>query len=178
MEPAINVRPIGHSKDVRSDFNYTKDVDKPTEIYFFEHEAAKNVHEPGDDVHEMKVTDGWHRVKEFSADKEGFAVHDFSTQFQNWEDDEQVREAFYPEIVEFVKKTTGAKRVLVFDHTIRTKQNQAKKLTEETNTSQRAPVRLVHCGMRAVLLLWSFAVVLGSGVRENSALSLICSHLE
>ncbi|EXJ59563.1 hypothetical protein A1O7_03709 [Cladophialophora yegresii CBS 114405] len=48
-------------------------------------------------------------------------------------------------MVEFLKSSTGAKRVLVFDHSIRTKKNEAKKLTQETNTSQRAPVMLVHC---------------------------------
>jgi hypothetical protein len=93
----------------------------------------------------MEVTDGWHRAASFSADKEGFSLHDFKTGYEQWEDDEQVRESFYPEVVNFLKKTTGAKRVFVFDHTIRTKSNAAKPLTDQTNTSQRAPVMLVHC---------------------------------
>ena len=130
---------------VRSIFNYTKDVDGLTEIYFYECEAARTIHEPGDDPHEMTVIDGWHRAETFSVDKEGFALHDFNTTYSNWEDEEGVRASFYPDVVEFLKKTTGAKRVLVFDHTIRAKSNEAKKLTEEKNTSQRAPVMLVHC---------------------------------
>jgi hypothetical protein len=93
----------------------------------------------------MAVTDGWNRAESFSVDKEGFSVHDFKTAYDQWEDDERVRGTFYPEVVEFLKKTTGAKRILVFDHTIRTKVNEAKKITEEKNTSQRAPVMLVHC---------------------------------
>lgn len=97
----------------------------------------------------MKVTDGWHQVKNFSLDKHGFSLHDFKTAHGDWEDDEKVKSSFYPEVVEFLKKTTGAKRVLVFDHTIRSKSNQAKKLTQETNTSQRAPVMLVHCDYTA-----------------------------
>lgn len=43
----------------------------------------------------------------------------------------------------------GAKRVLVFDHTIRTAKNAAKQHTQETNTSQRSPVMLVHCDYTA-----------------------------
>ena len=39
--------------------------------------------------------------------------------------------------------------MLVFDHTIRTKANEAKKLTGQTKTSQRAPVMLVHCDYTA-----------------------------
>jgi len=97
----------------------------------------------------MEVTDGWHRAESFSTDKEGFSLEKFSTGFKDWEDEDKVREQFYPEIVEFLKTTQGAKRVLVFDHTIRTKKNEAKKLTQDTNTSQRAPVMLVHCDYTA-----------------------------
>lgn len=118
-------------------------------MYFYEDEAAKDIHEPGDDPHEMTITDGWYRADSFAVDKEGFSVHEFKTEYENWEDDESVRQKFYPEVVEFLKRSTGAKRVLVFDHTIRTKINETKKLTQETNTSQRAPVMLVHCDYTA-----------------------------
>ena len=136
---------------VKSTFNYTKDVDKLTELYFYEDPKAADIHEPGDDAHEMNVHDGWYRAKDFDMDKEGFSLHDFTSKYDDgsWENDERVRKEFYPEVVEFMKKTTGAKEVLVFDHTIRTKANLQKKLTQETNTSQRAPVMLVHCDYTA-----------------------------
>jgi hypothetical protein len=98
----------------------------------------------------MTFTDAWHKAKEFHADKEGFSLHDFKSAYAgSWEDESAVREKFYPEVVEFVKRTSGAKRVLVFDHTIRTAANQSKKLTQETNTTQRSPVMLVHCDYTA-----------------------------
>jgi hypothetical protein len=130
-------------------FNYTKDVDGLTEIYFYESENAKDVHAPGDDPREMVVHDGWHRASSFSVDKEGFALQSFETSYSQWDDDSLVRSTFYPEVISFLKNTTGAKRILVFDHTIRSKVNEAKKLTQETNTSQRAPVMLVHCDYTA-----------------------------
>jgi glutathione S-transferase len=134
------------SSSVRATLNYTKDLDqKLTEIYFYETDAAKNIHEPGDDPHEVEFWDGWSRAQEFSLDKQGFALKGFQTAFSDWADDEAVKVSFYPEVVEFLKNDLGAKRVLVFDHTIRTKANDEKKLTQETNTSQRAPVMLVHC---------------------------------
>ena len=138
----------GH-KDVRAAFNYTKDVQQLTELYFYESEAAKNIHEPGDDPHEMLVHDGWHRADSFSVDKEGFSLQEFKTTYDQWDDDAAVAKTFYPEIVEFLKRTQGAKRVLVFDHTIRSNTNKTKKLTQETGTSQRAPVTLVHCDYTA-----------------------------
>lgn len=134
---------------VKATFNYTKDIDQLTELYFYECDAAKNIHEPGDSPHEMAVTDGWHRAKSFSIDKEGFSLHDLKTSHSNWEDEEAVKENFYPEVVEMLKQAIGAKRILVFDHTIRTNANAGKKLTDETTTSQRTPVMLVHCDYTA-----------------------------
>jgi glutathione S-transferase len=148
-EPTTVTASTNGQAEVRSLFNYTKNVDKLTELYFYDSEAAKDIHEPGDDPHEMTVTNGWHRADSFSADKEGFSIHEFKSAFSQWEDDEVVRATFYAEVVDFVKRTVGAKRVLVFDHTIRTKLNMDKKLTQETNTSRRAPVMLVHCDYTA-----------------------------
>lgn len=138
------------SKHVRTRVNYTIDVpDKLTELYFYEHENASSAHEAGDDNQEIVVSDGWDRANSFSVDKEGFSLLDFKTSFNAWEEEDKVKDQFYPEIVELLKSKLGAKRVLVFDHTIRTKANEAKKLTQETNTSQRAPVKLVHCDYTA-----------------------------
>jgi glutathione S-transferase len=137
------------SKDgslVRATLNYTKELDqKLTELYFYETNAAKNIHEPGDDPHEVELWDGWSRAHGFTLDKHGFEIKGFQTSFNDWTNEDAVKTSFYPEVVEFLKKDLGAKRVLVFDHTIRTKENDEKKLTQETNTSQRAPVMLVHC---------------------------------
>ncbi|KAI9689615.1 MAG: hypothetical protein M1822_010267 [Bathelium mastoideum] len=146
---AVNGTSNGHTQ-VRSMLNYTKNLEpKLTELYFFDSDKAQGIHEPGDDAHEVTIHDGWHRSNEFSIDKEGFSLHDFGTGFEKWEDEEATKAEFYPEVVDFLKKQVGAKRVLVFDHTIRTKANEAKKLTQESNTSQRAPVMLVHCDYTA-----------------------------
>ena len=143
----------GHSApdSVRANFNYSKETDQLTEIYFYDCPEAKNVHLPGDSPHEMPVHNGWSRnsTHAFSADKEGFEVQPFKTAYNEWDDDEKVRSTFYPEIVEFLKRTVGAKRVLVFDHTIRSKGNESKPITDEKATSQRAPVMLVHCDYTA-----------------------------
>ena len=132
--------------EVHATLNYTKNVDpKLTELYFYETADAVGIHEPGDAAHSVAIHDGWPRAKEFSVDKEGFSLEDFNTKYTDWEDEANMQSQFYPEVVEFLKNKFGAKRVLVFDHTIRTKANDQKKLTQESNTSQRAPVMLVHC---------------------------------
>lgn len=131
-------------------FNYTKDIEgSPPTIYFYDDPKSKSVREPGDDPQEQTVHDGWSRAYSFSVDKEGFALQHFKSDFDDWENDDKVSKELYPEVVDFLKKTLGAKRVLVFDHTIRAARNESKALTQETNTSQRAPVQLVHCDYTA-----------------------------
>jgi hypothetical protein len=134
---------------VRTKVNYTQAVDRLTEIYFYESDKAKDIHEPGDAPVEISVSDGWPTAQEFTLDKSGFSVHDFKSKHAVWDDDDAVRSSFYPEVVDFLKATVGAKRVLVFDHTIRSEKNAQKKLTDEKNTSQRTPVMLVHCDYTA-----------------------------
>lgn len=96
----------------------------------------------------MTVHSGW--GQDWDVDVNGFSLKDFTPAYNgSWEDSETVAKDFYPEVVDFLKKELGAKRVLVFDHTIRTKKNNEKPLTDQKNTSQRAPVRLVHCDYTA-----------------------------
>lgn len=135
--------------DVRTTVNYTQAVDQPTEIYFYESEKAKDIHEPGDAAVEISISDGWPRAQDFTLDANGFALHDFKAEHEDWEDEQSVRTSFYPEVVSFLKQKLGAKRVLVFDHTIRSESTAQKALTDEKNTSQRSPVMLVHCDYTA-----------------------------
>ncbi|MGH7118952.1 MAG: CmcJ/NvfI family oxidoreductase [Acetobacteraceae bacterium] len=129
---------------VRAVFNYTRDTGRPPEIYFYEPPPGTEVHVPGDDPQEMPVTDGWPRAGGFSLDREGFALCDFPSGFAAWDDDRAIHERFYPEVTALVRAAAGARRVIVFDHTIRTRANAAQQTAERT-TTQRAPVMLVHC---------------------------------
>ena len=137
----------GRDDAVTASLNYTKNLEpaKLTELYFYESPATADIHEPGDAPSEVAIHNGWPRVEEFSVDQHGFSLRSFTTSFTDWEDDDATRAKFYPDVADFLKTEFRARRVFVFDHTIRTKANDAKKLTQETNTSQRAPVMLVHC---------------------------------
>jgi hypothetical protein len=130
--------------NVRATFNYTRDTGSAPEIYFYDPPPGAKTHPPGDDPHEMAVHDGWDRAKSFSLDREGFALREFRSSFQRWDDDAAIRDQFYGQVSEFVRAEVGAKRVVIFDHTIRAKSNE-KQQTSEHTTSQRAPVMLVHC---------------------------------
>ncbi len=129
---------------VQGTFNYTRDTGRTPEIYFYDPPPGAQIQTPGDDPRPMPVHDGWARAGDFSLDREGFAFREFPSSFADWDHDAAIQEQFYTEVIEFVRNTVGAKRVIVFDHTIRTKANAGQQTAEHT-TTQRAPVMLVHC---------------------------------
>jgi hypothetical protein len=131
-------------EDTVAAFNYTRDTGMQPEIYFYDPPPGTVIREAGDDRREMAVHDGRHRSASFALDTEGFALREFDSNFDRWDDDAAIRDGFYGQVVDFVKGAVGAQRVIVFDHTIRTKLNAAQQTAEHT-TTQRAPVMVVHC---------------------------------
>jgi hypothetical protein len=131
-------------KSVRGTFNYTLDDGNVPEVYFYEPPLGTVVHSPGNDPQEMTVLDGWSRAEAFSLDREGFALRGFRHGFDRFDDDDTVQREFYGPVAEFVRAAVGARKVVVFDHTIRSKVNEQQQTAEHT-TTQRAPVMLVHC---------------------------------
>jgi hypothetical protein len=129
---------------VNATMNYTADNGTAPEVYFYEPPAGTLVRSPGDDPREMHVFDGWSRADSFSLDREGFALRELGNAFERFDNAEAVRTEFYPVVAAFVRGSVGARRVLVFDHTIRSKVN-AERQTAEDSTVQRAPVMVVHC---------------------------------
>jgi hypothetical protein len=138
------VRIMHRGNSVRATFNYTLDDGTIPEAYFYDPPPGTVVRMPGNDPHEMQITDGWSRANTFSLDREGFALKEFHSAFDRFDDDDAVRDQFYATVAEFVRTSVGARRVSVFDHTIRSKVN-AQQQTAEHTTTQRAPVMIVHC---------------------------------
>ena len=58
-------------------------------------------------------------LAELSMEREGFVLVRHDTRMKDFYDEEEVRAVYYPETEELVKRTSGAKRVVVFDHTVR-----------------------------------------------------------
>jgi hypothetical protein len=87
----------------------------------------------------VPIFDGRPFAQQFSLDHEGFELHRHKTAVTNFMDDEVIRDVYYPEIAELVKKATGASDVFIFDHTVRIEED-----TKRENNARRAPVQVVH----------------------------------
>jgi hypothetical protein len=133
-----------HNGFVLAMLNYTADNGTEPEVYFYEPPPGTLVRPPGDDPREMQILDGWSRANTFSVDREGFVLAEFENGFDRFDDAEALRSEYYAPVAEFVRGLVGAQRVLVFDHTIRSKVNTEQQ-TAEHSTTRRAPVMVVHC---------------------------------
>jgi hypothetical protein len=58
-------------------------------------------------------------ARELSLDKEGFLLRRHATAVADFYDDDAVRRVYYPEVEQLVRETTGAAKVVIFDHTRR-----------------------------------------------------------
>src|SRR4029077_18791141 len=75
----------------------------------------------------------------FVLDREGFRFVRHDTAVADFFDEDQVRRVYYPEMEELVKAESGASRVVVFDHTLRTADDEQREVRKI-----REVVRRVH----------------------------------
>ena len=135
-QPSVSSLP-----SVSAKLNYTFDNGQAPDYYFYDPEPGVQLNPPGTDSREVPIFDAWSIKGKISTDREGFEHHAFDPSFQQFDNDEAVKSAFYDQIVSFVKEHTGAARVVVFDHTIR--KRLPADLAAQT-TVQRPAVMLVH----------------------------------
>lgn len=112
------------------------------------------------DPHVVTIHDIRGHEEEFTLEKTGFQVVKSKSPEKEFLDDEQIKAVYYPDVEDVLKKTTGANRVFIFDHTIRREatDTRAKSATNTTTTSSepsaapvtlRGPVQRVHIDQSA-----------------------------
>ncbi len=104
---------------VTAELTYTVDTGvKPVNETF----GPGNIYRRTTGAHEqrpMRIEDGRPLVSGFSLDATGFEFVGHKTGVRDFFDAEELKRVYYPEVEALVKKTSGASRVVVFDHTLR-----------------------------------------------------------
>jgi hypothetical protein len=72
------------------------------------------------DPRRVVIHNGRPQAKEFVFEREGFRFVRHDTGVADFFDEEELRRVYYPEMEALVKAESGASRVVVFDHTLRT----------------------------------------------------------
>ena len=83
------------------------------------------------------VNDGRPIASELSLDRQAFKLVRHDTAVRDFYDEHEVTTAYYKEVEALVKRETGASKVVIFDHTVRTADRAVER-------GLRTPVRSVH----------------------------------
>jgi hypothetical protein len=74
---------------------------------------------------------------DLSLDRQAFILTTHDTQVRDFYDEQELKTTYYREVEELIKRETGAAKVVVFDHTVRTADRAVER-------GLRTPVRSVH----------------------------------
>jgi len=89
--------------------------------------------------HRVQIRDGRSLAAELSLDRNGFVLVEHPTAVVDFFDPGQIEAVYYPEVEALVKRVSGASRVVVFDHTLRSGDE-----TEQAARRIREPVLWAH----------------------------------
>ncbi len=91
------------------------------------------------DPRRVSIHNGRSHADRFTLEKDGFRFVRHDTKVRNFYDADEVRRVYYPEMEALVKAESGAARVVVFDHTLRTADDELRE-----SRKIREVVRRVH----------------------------------
>jgi hypothetical protein len=69
--------------------------------------------------HSMSVEDGRLHTGKLALDVNGFVLAEHKTRVQDFFAETQLKAVYYPEVEQLIKRVSGASRVVIFDHTLR-----------------------------------------------------------
>ncbi|HEX3861984.1 MAG TPA: CmcJ/NvfI family oxidoreductase [Stellaceae bacterium] len=96
--------------------------------------GGKDERSGGDsETHRVTLNNGRPLVDRFVFEREGFRFVDHHSRVRSFFDEDEIRRVYYPECEALIKQESGAKRVVVFDHTLRTgsgEQREAQKIRD------------------------------------------------
>jgi hypothetical protein len=85
----------------------------------------------------VRIQDARPIVGELSLDRQAFILTHHDTALPDFYDEQEVRTTYHAEVESLIKRETGAAKVVVFDHTVRTADRAVER-------GLRTPVRSVH----------------------------------
>ena len=72
-----------------------------------------------DDLQKMTVRNGRLLAGQLSLEEHGFKLVEHNTKVADFFDESELKSLYYPEVEELIKRESGAARVMIFDHTLR-----------------------------------------------------------
>jgi hypothetical protein len=127
---------------VTADLNYlTPSAERPRTYTFEPPPAGQPKSNIVPEPHGLPIHDIRPISETVSLDHEGFALVRQKSAVNDFYDEDEVKNVYYPEAERLIKAATGADRVFIFDHTVRKRVQGA---ADVRDGSPRQPVARVH----------------------------------
>jgi hypothetical protein len=91
------------------------------------------------DPRRVTIHNGRPHARDFALERDGFRFVRHDTKVADFFDEAEIKRVYYPEMEALIKQESGAKRVVVFDHTLRTADDSLRE-----SKQIREVVRRVH----------------------------------
>ena len=91
------------------------------------------------DPRRVTIHNGRRFAKDFTLERNGFRFVPHNTKVADFYDEAEIKRVYYPEMEALIKAQSGARRVVVFDHTLRTADDELRE-----SKQIREVVRRVH----------------------------------
>lgn len=121
---------------VQATLNYTKRANFKPHIYMYEPPPGlPRLTGEIDATAGVPIHDARGLSAKLSLDHQGFVLRNRASRVSDFYDEAEVRNVYYPELEALLRAETGAEKVVIFDHTIR---------SADSARSKVAPARTVH----------------------------------
>jgi hypothetical protein len=117
---------------ITATINYTVDTGEKI-VTLAAAPGASDVRNSTPDPRRVTMHNGRPEAARFELERDGFRFVRHDTKVADFFDQEQIRRIYYPEMEALVKAESGASRVVIFDHTLRTAdddEREARKIRE------------------------------------------------
>jgi hypothetical protein len=103
---------------MHAEITYTRDTGEKLVNETFGPNNIRRRTSGSEERHRVEIADG--RVAgDLALDANGFVLVEHRTRMRDFFDAEELKRVYYPEVVALIEGVSGAKRVVVFDHTLR-----------------------------------------------------------
>ena len=99
--------------------SYTADTGEPLVNETFGPNNIRRRTSGTSELHRVEIADGRALAGELSLERNGFELVQHRTAVVNFFDPEELKTVYYPEVAALIRARSGAARVVVFDHTLR-----------------------------------------------------------
>jgi hypothetical protein len=103
---------------MQAEITYTKDTGEKLVNETFGPNNIRRRTSGAEEPHRVEIANG-REARDLALDKNGFVLVEHRTAVRDFFDADELKRAYYPEVTALIQRLSGAGRVVVFDHTLR-----------------------------------------------------------